>query len=115
MRLLEIVIPLLLAVYLIWPHPRSRTIRFAPSITLILTCLHFAIEGYRWQMIPLYALTLLLAISSFIKNKTENRLARGRFVPDRYPAGCFDSIACPAACSCHHQAERITGSRHDHL
>ncbi len=71
MRLLEIVIPLLLAIYLLWPHPRLRAIRLAPSIALILTLLHFAIEGYRWQMIPLYALTLLLALSSLIKIKLQ--------------------------------------------
>ncbi len=71
MRLLEIIIPLLLAIYLLWPHPRLRTIRLAPSITLILTFLHLAVEGYRWQMIPLYALTVLLTFSSLIKIKLQ--------------------------------------------
>ncbi|MBI5963325.1 MAG: hypothetical protein HY863_07625 [Chloroflexi bacterium] len=69
MRLLEIIIPFLLVIYLLWPHPRPRTVRLAPSVTLILTLLHFLIEGYRWQMIPLYALTLLLTISSLMKIK----------------------------------------------
>jgi len=69
MRLLEIIIPLLLALYLVWPHPRTFTIRLAPAITLVLTVLHFLVEGYRWQMIPLYALTLLLTLSSLIKIK----------------------------------------------
>ncbi len=67
MRLLEIIIPLLLAIYLIWPHPRLRVVRFAPATALSLTLLHFLVEGYRWQMIPLYILTLLLTISSLYK------------------------------------------------
>jgi predicted dienelactone hydrolase len=71
MRLLEILIPILLAIYLLWPHPRLRAIRFAPSIALVLTLLHFIIEGWRWQMIPLYVLTLLLTISSLIKIKVQ--------------------------------------------
>ncbi len=71
MRLLEIIIPLLLAIYLIWPHPRIHIIRFAPAATLTLMLLHFLIEGYRWQMIPLYILTLLLAMSSLYKIKKQ--------------------------------------------
>lgn len=67
MRSLEIVIPILLAVYLLWPHPRPMVIRFAPLAALIVTLFHFTLEGYRWQMIPLYVLTLLLVISSLIK------------------------------------------------
>jgi len=64
MRLLEITIPILLVVYLIWRHPRPLAIRLAPALALMVTLLHFIIEGYRWQMIPLYVLTPLLAISS---------------------------------------------------
>ena len=71
MRPLEIIISLLLVVYLLWPHPRPRAVRLAPSITLVLTFLHFLIEGYRWQMIPLYILTLLLTISSLIRIKLQ--------------------------------------------
>ena len=71
MRLLEIIIPLLLAIYLVWPHPRPRTIRFAPAATLAHILLHFFIEGYRWQMVPLYVLTLLLTLSSLMKIKLQ--------------------------------------------
>ena len=71
MRLLEIIIPLLLAIYLVWPHPRVRAIRFAPAATLALILLHFFIEGYRWQMVPLYVLTLLLTLSSLMKIKLQ--------------------------------------------
>lgn len=65
MRLLEIVIPVLLSTYLLWSHPRPFAIRLFPIFALIATLIHFGIEGYRWQMIPLYVLTLLLAIISF--------------------------------------------------
>jgi len=67
MRPLEIAIPILLLVYLLWPHPRPLPARFLPAVALILTLIHFSIEGYRWQMIPLYVLTALLGISALIK------------------------------------------------
>ena len=67
MRPLEITIPSLLFVYLIWPHPRPVSIRLIPALTIILILLHYGMEGYRWQMIPLYVLTSLLTVSSLIK------------------------------------------------
>jgi predicted dienelactone hydrolase len=67
MRLFEISIPIFLAVYLIWSHPRPQVIRFLPALALTFTLVHFAVEGYRWQMIPMYALTALLAITSLTK------------------------------------------------
>jgi predicted dienelactone hydrolase len=67
MRPLEIIIPSLLTLYLLWRHPRPTAIRLAPALALIVTLLHFYLEGYRWQMIPLYALTPLLALSSLTK------------------------------------------------
>ncbi len=65
MRPLEITIPLLLAVYLLWPHARPLAIRFTPAIALIITLIHFYLEGYRWQMMPLYALTIILTMLAF--------------------------------------------------
>ena len=67
MRLLEIVIPGLLAIYLAWSHPRPAWVRLLPALALIVTLIHFAIEGYRWQMLPLYGLTSLLSISALTK------------------------------------------------
>ncbi len=64
MRLLEVVIPVLLAIYLLWPHPRPLVIRLAPICGSIIALIHLGAEGYRWQMIPLYGLTALLTISS---------------------------------------------------
>lgn len=66
MRPLEITIPSLLVIYLLWPHPRPLVIRLAPALALILTLLHLYLEGYRWQMIPIYALTLILVITSLM-------------------------------------------------
>ena len=67
MRSFEILIPVLLVVYLSWHHPRPLVIRLMPALALLVSLLHFAFEGYRWQMIPLYVLTPLLAISSLTR------------------------------------------------
>lgn len=61
MRSLEVLIPVLLAAYLLWPRPRPFVVRLAPALALAATLLHLWLEGYRWQMIPLYVLTMLLA------------------------------------------------------
>jgi predicted dienelactone hydrolase len=67
MRPLEIFIPMLLSTYLLWQHPRPYIVRFIPLLTLILILIHLGIEGYRWQMIPIYGLTAILVITSLIK------------------------------------------------
>lgn len=71
MRPLEISIPSLLAIYLLWVHPRPLSIRLLPAFALILTLTHFWLEGYRWQMIPIYALTAILGISALIKIQSQ--------------------------------------------
>ena len=71
MRTLEIIIPILLGLYLLWRHPRPLAVRFLPAAALLLTLLHFAIEGNRWQMIPLYVLTSILGISALLKIKAK--------------------------------------------
>jgi len=67
MRPLEILIPVALSLYLLWPHPRPFTIRLLPAFALGLTLIHFAVKGYRWQMLPIYVLTSLLGLSALIK------------------------------------------------
>lgn len=67
MRPLEILIPILLSTYLLWQHPRPYVIRFIPLLALVLVLIHFGVEGYRWQMIPIYALTAILVITSLVK------------------------------------------------
>lgn len=67
MRPLEIIITLLLVVYLLWKHPRPFAIRLAPAAALLVTLIHFALEGYRWQMILIYVLASLLTLSALVK------------------------------------------------
>jgi len=67
MRPLEIVIPALLSTYLLWHHPRPIVIRFLPALAIALTLIHFWVEGYRWQMLPIYVLTAVLVISALLK------------------------------------------------
>ncbi len=65
MRPLEIIIPILLAVLLLYPHPRPMIIQLVPAAVSIVTLAHFTLEGYRWQMIPLYLLVLILTSLPF--------------------------------------------------
>jgi hypothetical protein len=59
MRPLEILIPLLLAIALIW-RPRLMLPRLIPLVAFDITMFHLVLEGYRWQMVPMYGLTILL-------------------------------------------------------
>jgi len=68
MRPLEIGISLLLTIYLLFPQPRPFMIRVLPASALLLTLIHVGIEGYRWQMIPLYLLTLIVTLISLNKS-----------------------------------------------
>ena len=70
MRPLEITVPSLLFVYLIWFHPRPFFIRLLPALAIILTLLHFGIEGYRWQMIPLYVLLRYAGLTDSLEGLT---------------------------------------------
>jgi len=67
MRPLEIIISFLLALYLVWIKPRPLAIRLAPAFALLVVFIHLFAEGYRWQMIPLYALTLILTALTIFK------------------------------------------------
>lgn len=67
MRLFEILVPVILAVYLVWPHPRPRSVRYLPAAVILLLAAHLLFEGYRWQMIPLYALSGMITIASLVK------------------------------------------------
>lgn len=62
MRPLEILIPIILAIPLVWRRPRPYWIGVLPVVAILCIVLHLTIEGYRWQMIPLYALTGLLVM-----------------------------------------------------
>ena len=75
MRPLEIGIPLLLSAYLLFPIPRPSVVRVIPASALVLTLIHFILEGYRWQMIPIYSLTLVVGLISLNKSWDMNPLA----------------------------------------
>ncbi len=66
MRPLEIALPILLAVYLLWPlaGPRPRIIAALPAIALVVIAAHLYLEGARWQMYPLYALAGIIFLIS---------------------------------------------------
>src|SRR6266545_5234569 len=70
MRPLEILLPLLLAIYLLWRQPRPAAIRLLPAVALVITLIHFSVEGYRWQMIPIYVLISLIGSSALLKFKS---------------------------------------------
>jgi dienelactone hydrolase len=62
MRLLEIIIPILIAIYLVWPffsQSRPTALAFLPAVAVTA---HMVIEKYRWQMIPLYVFAAILLI-----------------------------------------------------
>jgi pimeloyl-ACP methyl ester carboxylesterase len=69
MRPLEILIPILLVLHVLW-RPRPLGVRRLPGLALITVLLHWIIEGYRWQMIPLYVFTALLAVNAWIKRRS---------------------------------------------
>ena len=84
MRPIEITIPILLAIYLLWPlvtrDARPVVIKLIPPLTLLLTLVHFTTEGYRWQMIPLYVLTAAFALTNLptlFKADSANKPPRG--------------------------------------
>ncbi len=64
MRILEILVPLCLLVYLLWPGPGPRAIRVLPFLAVVALVLHLILEGYRWQMLGIYALALGLSIAA---------------------------------------------------
>ena len=63
MRLFEILILLVILPVLLWPllpWKRPRWVDFLPATAVLLMIIHFVVEGYRWQMLPAYFLTILL-------------------------------------------------------
>jgi predicted dienelactone hydrolase len=82
MRPLEILTPLVLAIYLLHPltgKKRPPAVGILPAFALVIIATHARVEGMRWQMIPLYAFTvatLLLSIPAFFRtaqNETPTR------------------------------------------
>ena len=67
MRPLEIIAPILLSTYLLWRHPRPFAIRLIPPLVIVLIILHLVLEGYRWQMLPIYGLATILTVTGLMK------------------------------------------------
>ena len=71
MRPLEILIPATLAINILWPfltgRKTSRILTAISLITSVLVFIHLWIEGYRWQMIPLYIMTGLILLAAVIE------------------------------------------------
>ena len=65
MRPFEIVIPILLICYVFWKRPRRFWI--LPAFTIIVIPLQVIIEGYRWQMIPLYLMIGVITMLSLFR------------------------------------------------
>lgn len=65
MRPLEIILSNFLAFYILAPFFTRRTfIKYIPPLALLVSIAHFELEGYRWQMIPLYVLTAAFALAN---------------------------------------------------
>jgi predicted dienelactone hydrolase len=67
MRPLEILTPIVLAIYLAWPlsgRKRPPAVGILPSFAVIILSTHFNVEGARWQMIPLYIFTIVIFLMS---------------------------------------------------
>jgi len=77
MRPLEILLPCLLAAILLAPF-FTRRARFLPPLALVVNILQLWLEGYRWQMIPLYGLTAALAIANLSTLKSDPAIGRPR-------------------------------------
>lgn len=66
MRPLEILVPLLLAIRLFWRPARQSHLWYFTLTVFAALLLHILIEGWRWQMIPLYVLTIILTALPFL-------------------------------------------------
>ena len=57
MRPIEILIPITLAIYVLWSlitgRANPRPVNLLPFLAVVLIGLHLLVEGYRWQMLPL--------------------------------------------------------------
>src|SRR5688572_10908125 len=78
MRPLEILTPVILAIYILWPlagRKRPPAVGILPAFALVVIAAHANIEGMRWQMYPLYAFTavmFLISIPDFMKARRED-------------------------------------------
>ena len=83
MRPIEILIPIIIAIYLYLLLAKEaiqpRSISVLSLFTTVLISLHFLFEGYRWQMVPLYILSGIMVLSSLFKYNTQETLTFRRW------------------------------------
>jgi pimeloyl-ACP methyl ester carboxylesterase len=75
MRPLEILLPVILAIYILWPlskHKRPAAVGVLPAFALVVMVTHGRVEGLRWQMYPLYTIgtvTFLISLTDFLREQ----------------------------------------------
>jgi predicted dienelactone hydrolase len=74
MRILEWLTVAVLAAYAVAPSFRWRS--WLPSAAVAATAAHLLLEGYRWQMVPLYVLVVLLAAIAVLRLLRPARASR---------------------------------------
>lgn len=84
MRILEVTIPLLLGVYLLWPlttrAPYRPPVNRLPALTAAALLLHLLIEKYRWQMVPLYIVAGVILLASLLFSRRGNSRPPSPFI-----------------------------------
>jgi dienelactone hydrolase len=69
MRPLEILIPITLAIFILWPFLTGQAnptlVNFLPVLAVVMIGAHLLVEGFRWQMIPLYVLSGVILLAAF--------------------------------------------------
>ncbi|MCA9926192.1 MAG: hypothetical protein KC421_27665, partial [Anaerolineales bacterium] len=79
MRLFEMLLILINVPFVLWgfsPRGRPKWTAVFPLLSMMLIGLHLAVEGYRWQMVPAYLLTLILlwqGIRPFLNTRQAKR------------------------------------------
>jgi predicted dienelactone hydrolase len=82
MRPLEILIPCILAIYLLWPlitgKSRSGLANYLPLAALLATILHLILEKYRWEMVPIYIIVAVCSVTAILglKQARQDRFKR---------------------------------------
>jgi hypothetical protein len=82
MRPLEILIPIILVFYVLWPltgRKRPPAVGVLPAFALVAAVTHSRTEGLRWQMYPLYAITtvaFLMSLTDFLRDQKATVVTR---------------------------------------
>jgi len=87
MRTLEILIPILLAIYLLFGLYNkvafSKIRDLLRFIIFVTTILHVTFEGARWQMIPLYTFALIVLIPAVLRISKDRKVSEAATKPVR--------------------------------